>query len=332
MAVYERYCRQKGVAAYPVRAEAVSPFLADRALVRGLKTHNLGDTLSDLRCHAAFLGVPLPPGDDALVKEHVRLLCASAPSVEEHGRTLPLAELLATVDQMRATGGALARQALALLLTLVLYQSRGVEILDGGTQFRDLIFCAWGVARRQFLDKTRKRTLDSRSKAALCMPEGADGLSALCLRRALLDHFQSDSDWTETWAQDSKRGRWPVFSCMRLDGQGRRRCTATPLSGRDGMGLLMPFFVAAGVKEPETLSLHFGRHAGTHLYTVYLHLDGPFTNGLGGWAADKRKPDIMHAHYLTLGPEELVATGHAKIRDSGGRQPLHFCCSPKLIG
>ena len=329
--LYEEFCAGNDFPAYPMAADSVTAFLAYRVFVREYKSHATTGTLSNLRCHALSRCEPLSALDEGIIAQTMRVVCTAAPSAPKRGRSLTTEELLATAAACQRDGAAQGRQALALLTWLVGFQSRALELLDGHTRFSDITWCAGGVARKQYLDKTHKQSLDYRPKVAPCLPAGR-GLEALCPRRAMLAHLRHDSAWKEAWAGDPVRGKWPVFSKLVHTG-GVYRCCATPMSVQDAKDRLRPFFEAAGVRDPGGIDMHFGRATGTHMLTVAVGLDPQLVNAMGGWAAVRQ--DTMHAHYLTLTPEQLMAAVHDAIhmtRFHFGGLSTRFCCSPLLVG
>lgn len=333
---YVGFCTRLAVAPYPRRKETISIFLADRCFVKGCKSHGLLGTLSHLRCHGRRVGSgpPLPYHDDVFLHDVVRSICKSMPSTSVIGRSLSHAELLQTVDCMRRgprSGSTQGRQALALLLGLVMFQSRGNELLDGGTRIEDLTFHEGGVARKEYLSKTHKDSLDGFPKVALCMPAG-EGLEALCFRTAILAHLEADS---KRWRADPSTCTGPLFCALRQTwaGDGSWTCSSLPLTAGDAMELLRSFFVEAGVPDPEGINVHFGRATGTNTYLVWAGLqhDSQLVGATGGWAAPPT--DTMHKHYLTLTPAELVAVGRKALIDARfrcGGKPTRFCCDGLL--
>jgi len=326
---YSKFVADKGAHPYPMTADKVSAYLAYCVIVKRNKSGNLPDVLSHLRCAARFAGTPMSDDDDEQVKVHVKLLQTMAPSAKEKQRCLLPEEIQRVLVALDSERSAHALQAKALFVLLILFQSRGNELLDGNTQFRDITIEEWGIGRAQFLDKTRKDSLDVRNKVAPCVPFAFEGL---CPKRALLQYLKATSQWDPSWARDPVKGKWPLFGKLVKKGAFTLTpawsCSTRPLSSAEGKELLLPYFKAAGLLSPgaQGIKISYGRPTGSKFLQGICRVKKEASEATGGWAPTS----TQSAHYADEPPSLLCASVHDEMLRGHWPHPLRFCCSPLL--
>ena len=321
---YARYITRagKGMPPLPLTRTKINAYFSFYVLDCGHKSSSLTGILSSLRNFTLASRArdwALSASDELLLERDITTLTRCAPATRRAARRLDTDELIKAATLAASDDTPHGRQLLAVFTLLVGFQSRGVEILDGGLQYGDLELAPVGVLAAAVLDKTRQTVLRPRPKAAIHVSAAH---AVLCASRALRRHLELDSGWVPAWSSDPARRAWPVFGTLKRCGAtGAYRVSATALPIRTAMAAIKALLVRAGVSDLDNLDAHFGRHAGTNFHQLELGLGGDLTEGLGGWAPHT----VRGRFYMDLSAGEI---GRVGARDWAAANPgTARCCS-----
>lgn len=291
MSQYALCCAQKGLPpVLPITKASAGVYLSWSVFKepRPVKSHTLGDHLSNLRVAASAMGAWSVTREEGIrLNALISQLQKTHPSLPRRSVAVPTAALLRACERLQREGSLRALQARAILAGASGTWTRGTEMgSEKGMRHGDLVMDERGMAFKATLCKTGKATLEARVRVFPHLPKG---LAAICPARCV-------TEFKQAWLAAGGDTAPMALVWCRIDANGLP--TKHPLKVAEVTEIARAELAREGVA-PAAVDAHWARHSGREVLRHELGFSPEAADMMGDWkpAGGGNAKSVGEKHY-----------------------------------